>query len=165
MSGWCIVIRQDYLRGLRRNNAVEWAEVIIALAFGTRNLGADENIMIVQADSPERLEALSGWLIDHGLHMTANEKFADFAIAHGEHGLSMPCDWLSFTRTPDSGEVTFRAPCRHVEGLEEFVVESQEVAWIEQVGHGFMLDSGDDYDVWLDFTSGRTVVSLKAGSR
>lgn len=138
-----------------------WAESIIALAFGTKTLGANESILVLQCDSPERLEAVSGWLIERGFRMTKKGKFADFAIVHGDHGLALDCSWLTFTRKPDGAEVAFRVRSRHVEGLDEFAAESPDAAWIDQVGHGFVLDSSDECDVWLDFASGRTVVSLK----
>ena len=47
------------------------------------------------------------------------------------------------------------------EGLQAFATETRDVEWIDQMGNGFVLESGDDYNVWLDFDSGRTVVSLK----
>jgi hypothetical protein len=146
---------------MRKKDPSMWAEAVIAMAFGTRTLGANESVLVVQADSPERLEAVAGWLIKRGLRLTENGRFADFALVHGDHGLSLECDWLTFIRNPDGGEVVFRPPCRYVEGLDDFVVESRDVDWIDQVGHGFMLNSSEEYDVWLDFSSGRTIVSLK----
>ena len=155
------MLRQDALRAARLRDVSLFAEIMLTLAFGNRALDADENIMAVQVDSSRRLEAISGQLIKSGLRMTHHGKFADFAIVHGEHGLAMDCDWLTFNVTPDGGEVQFRTNSQYVEGLDSFTTESQDVEWIDQMGHGFVLDSGDDYNVWLDFNSGRTVVSLK----
>src|SRR5688572_23236408 len=139
-------------------------EITATLAFGGKVLGSDEHIMVVQLDSPERLEAVSRNLIKCGLRMTRDGKFEDFAIVHGTHGPGMPCDWLHFQATAEGGEVTFRRECEYVAGLEDFA-SYEAPDWIDQVGHGFMLASEGEYDVWLDFATGRTIVSLKGDSR
>jgi hypothetical protein len=146
---------------MRRKGAEIFVETVATFALGGKLLGANEDILAVQLDSPDRLEAVSRHLIKCGLHMTRNGRFADFAIVHGSHGLSLDCDWLTFITTPEGGEVSFRTTSQYVEGLATFAVEYQGAEWIDQLGHGFMLDSTGDCQVWLDFNSGRTVVSLK----
>lgn len=155
------MLRLDAYRPIRKRDLETFVEISATLALGGKVAGSNKDIMVVQLDSPTRLEAVSRHVIKCGLRMTQNGRFADFAIVHGTHGLAMPCDWIHFSRNGESGEVSFRRECEYVEGLEDFAGDHYAPAWIDQVGHGFMLASEDDYDVWLDFATGRTVVSLK----
>lgn len=161
VESWCIVLRLDAYRPIRKRDLETFVEISATLALGGRVAGSNKNIMVVQLDSPTRLEAVSRHLIKCGLRMTENGRFADFAIVHGRHGLAMPCDWIHFSRTEEAGEVSFRKECEYIDGLEDFAGDYHAPAWIDQVGHGFMLASEEDYDVWLDFATGRTLVSLK----
>lgn len=128
------------------------------LAFGGKALGANEDIVVVQYDSAKRLEAVVGQLVLRDLQMTENSKFCDFAIVHGTRGLALDCEWLHF----EPGEIAFRTECQYVENLEDFATEYYPAGWVEQMGHGFMLKSGGECEVWLDFNTGRTIVSLKS---
>ncbi len=117
--------------------------------------------MVVQVDTPARLEAITRQLIACGLRMTDNGRFADFALAHGTHGLSMPCDWLHMEHSEKGAEISFRTRWQYLKGLKNFATDYYGTAWIDQVGAGFMLASNDDHEAWLDFNSGRTVVNFK----
>lgn len=135
---------------------------MVTLAVGGKVLDASEDLMVIQHDSYKRLEAVAGFLIREGyLRLTENQKFADFAIVHGEKGLALDCDWLLFEHTEEGGEISFRRESEYVRDLEDFATDYEAPAWIDQVGHGFMLKDDVDCQAWLDFNSGRTVVSLK----
>ena len=108
-----------------------------------------------------RLEAIARYLIKHGLRLTDNGRFADFAILHGRHGMTMPCDWLVFEHGEKYGQLTFRKPCECASGLDDCIADSDSPPWTEQAGHGFMLESEGDYEAWLDFDTGTTIVSFK----
>ena len=155
------MVRLDAYRPIRKRDLETFMEITATLALGGKVAGSDKDIMVVRLDSPERLEAVSRNLIKCGLRMTRNGRFEDFAIVHGTHGLSLPCDWIHFSKTAEAGEVSFRKNCEYVEGLEDFISDYHAPAWIDQVGHGFMLASEDDYEVWLDFATGRTIVNLR----
>ena len=154
------MLRLAAYRPIRKRDMDTFMEITATLALGGKVLGSDTQLMVVQLDSPERLEAVSRNLIKCGLRMTRDGEFEDFAIVHGTRGLAMPCDWLHFRSAAEGGEVTFRKGCAYVAGLEDFASYDVPV-WIDQLGHGFMLASEDEYDVWLDFGTGRTIVMLK----
>ncbi|MGI9043532.1 MAG: hypothetical protein ACR2GK_05345 [Gemmatimonadaceae bacterium] len=117
--------------------------------------------MVISFDSHTRLEAVVGQLILRDLKLSENGRFADFAIIHGTHGLALDCDWLTFEHTERGGHVSFRKPCEYIEGLEDFAASCDRFTWIDQVGHGFMLSSDKEHEAWIDFETGRTIVSLK----
>ena len=136
---------------------------MVTLAVGGKVLDANEELMVIQHDSCKRLEAVVRFIIREGyLRLTENQKFADFAIVHGRNGLALDCDWLLFERTDEAGQVSFRRECEYIRDLEDFATEYEAPAWIDQVGHGFMLKDDGDCQAWLDFNTGRTVVSLKS---
>ncbi|MGK2960519.1 MAG: hypothetical protein ACSLFK_00080 [Gemmatimonadaceae bacterium] len=135
----------------------------MTLAVGGKALGASEELMVIQHDSHKRLEAVAGFLIREGyLRLTENGKFADFAIVHGQKGLALDCDWLLFELTDEGGQVSFRRQCEYVRGLANFATEYEAPAWIDQLGHGFMLKTDEDFETWVDFNTGRTLVRLKS---
>lgn len=121
----------------------------------------DDYLMVTAVDSHTRLEAVVRQLIEHGLKLTENGKFADFAIVHGTHGLALDCDWLTFEHTEAGGQVSFRKPCEYIEGLADYTATASW-AWIDQVGHGFLVSSDKEHEAWIDFASGRMIVSLKS---
>ncbi len=161
VDSWCTVIRKDAIQSLRKRDNTASIEVVVTLALGGKALDSNEEIFIVQHDSAKRQEAVVRQLILQGLQMTQAGRFAEFALVHGTHGPSLGCDWLVFESTPEGGRVSFRHKCEYVEGLEDFASDDYHPAWIPHVGHGFMLASDDEYDVWLDFYTGRTIVNLK----
>jgi hypothetical protein len=132
-----------------------------ALAVGASSPRADQHLLIVDIDTHDRLEAISRFLINRGLRLSTSGKFADFAIVHGRHGLAMSCDWLVFEHGEKEGHITFRTPSQYVLNLEDCAADPSNAPWVEQVGHGFVLASEDNYEAWLDFDTGNTVVSFK----
>lgn len=92
--------------------------------------------------------------------MTRDGKFSDFAIVHGKHGLPMPCDWLEYSADGDGAMIRLK-PENDVFDVSFAGHGYEGPSWIAARGHGFILSQEDDYDVWLDFTTGGTVVSLR----
>jgi len=161
VKSWAIALRKQALEALKQSGGNAFIDSMVALAVGGSSPRGDQHVLVIDIDTHERLEAISRYLINRGLRLTVNGRFADFAIIHGKHGLSMPCDWLVFEEHETEGQVTFRMPCEHVGGLDEYVVDSSDSPWLDQAGHGFVLSSEDDYEAWLDFNTGTTVVSFR----
>ncbi|MEO5590433.1 MAG: hypothetical protein ABIS03_12660 [Gemmatimonadaceae bacterium] len=161
MDSYCIVIRKKALHALNKNgDNTAFCEVAVTLAVGGKAGDYDDYLMVISVDSHARLEAVVRQLILHGLKLSEHGRFADFAIVHGKYGLALDCDWLIFEHTEAGGRVSFRKPCEYIEGLADFTA-SESSAWIDQVGHGFMVSSDREHDAWIDFGSGRMIVSLK----
>jgi hypothetical protein len=155
------MIRKDALDALKHRDAASFVESVAALAFGGSSPRGDQHLLVVDVDTHHRLEAISSFLVKRGLHLSKNGNFADFAMMHGRHVLAMPCDWLIFERGHNEVHITFRSPCEHVAHLEDYTTDPSDAPWLDQAGHGFMLASEDNYEAWLDFDSGTTVVSFK----
>lgn len=128
---------------------------------GVISVTAGKDIIVVQLDEPTCLESVTRQLIRYGFDMTRDGKFADFALVHGAHGPSMPCDWLGYQPHEGSGIVWFRSAPIETESLVDENYDWNSEGWITERGHGFMLAREPDHDVWLDFDSGRTIISLK----
>jgi hypothetical protein len=157
VDSWCIVVRQDAIRRAHQAKNDTFPEIVITLAWSGKVLSSNKELLVVQFDSAERVEAVAKFLLSLDLQMTRDGKFCDYAIVHGTHGLALECDWLHFT----PGEVAFRTPSHWVQNLGDFTAEGHHWLWIDQIGHGFLLESNDEHQVWLDFSTGRTVVNLK----
>lgn len=123
-------------------------------------VASNRDLVAIQYSEPAALEALVAHMIASGLDMTRDGKFADFAIVHGRHGLPMPCAWLDYLRDGDAGNVCLKP---EVDFLEFDWSDSgyEGPGWIAARGHGFIVSQKPDYDVWVDFTTGGTVVSLR----
>jgi hypothetical protein len=119
----------------------------------------NDDLIVMPCNSHWLVEDLSEYLIEANLHMTKNEQFEDFAIVHGKYGIPMPCAWLDYNRIGEKGTVEFK-PANDPLNLEPANVGYEGAGWIVPRGHGFVISSDDEYDVWLDFLTGQTVVTL-----
>jgi hypothetical protein len=119
----------------------------------------NENLIVMPCYNHWLLEDLTEYLIHLGLRMTSEEKFSDFAIVHGTHGLPMQCTWLQYRREGSSATVEFRSAdsLLNIDGAD---CGYDSDGWIRSRGHGFVISRDEDYDVWLDFITGETVVTL-----
>ena len=119
----------------------------------------NEELIVMPCNSHWLVEDLTEYLLRLGLRMTDDERFADFAIVHGKYGLSMPCSWLHCVRDGDVATVEFKPEDEFLNlDLAGYGYEAE--GWIHSRGHGFVLSRNDDYDTWLDFVTGQTVVTL-----
>ncbi len=100
------------------------------------------------------------YLLAKGLNMTRDGAFEDFAIVHGTHGIPLPCRWLDYRPDANGALIRFKTES---DPLDLSVIESgyEGPGWIAARGHGFMIAQEDDYDVWVDFTTGGTIISLR----
>lgn len=132
---------------------------------GVESVTANGDLIAVRFSSASQLEDFVKMLLRSGLDLSRNGVFEDFAIVHGTHGFAMPCDWLEFHREDENGMVWPTSDEPDIDPILLDVQESaEEMAWITGLGHGFMVSREDDREVWLDFTTGRTVVNLKPKS-
>lgn len=128
---------------------------------GARSIEFSNDFIVTQCSNPADLEAHVTDLLDCGFNMTRDGRFADFAIVHGVHGLALPCDWLELRNVQGGGMVSLKTAAPDALAFADDIFSCDESGWITELGHGFMLSREQDYDLWLDFNTGRTIVSLK----
>lgn len=160
-----VVLKRDFFDLVVDEGATAFVRDKLTRYRGVVSVSTGEGIIAVQFSDPSRLESLVKALIDHGFTMTVDGKFEDFALVHGRHGLSMPCDWLGFRSDEEGGMVWLRTSIPEQPSAFSDVYDWDSMGWITERGHGFMLSRDDHSDVWLDFHSGRTIVSLKESAR
>lgn len=119
-----------------------------------------EDLIVMRCESHTLLEDLVEYLLHLNLNMTQDGAFADFAIVHGTHGIPMPCAWLDYRRDGDAGTVCLK-PERDFLEFDWSDSGYEGPGWIAARGHGFIVSQEKDYDVWVDFTTGGTVVNLR----
>lgn len=131
---------------------------------GVTSVATGDGIIAIQFENATCLESMVRHLLNDAFDMTRDGNFEDFALIHGTHGLPMPCDWLGFRSGENGGTIWLKS---HVpeESILGDVYSWDSTNWITERGHGFMLSRDEYSDVWLDFNSGRTIVSLKQGAR
>ena len=132
----------------------------IFLEFPNISGYGNEDFIVMPCENHNQLEDLVEYLLRRGLTMTRDGAFADFAIVHGTHGVPMPCAWLDYRRDGDTATIRLKP---EIDFLEFDWSESgyEGPGWIAARGHGFIVSQEEDYDVWVDFTTGGTVVSLR----
>jgi hypothetical protein len=64
------VLRKEALEKLKQRNSTAFIESMAALALGSSSPRADDNLLVVDIDPAERLEAISQFLINKGLRLT-----------------------------------------------------------------------------------------------
>jgi hypothetical protein len=129
---------------------------------GVDSVTANGDLIAVRFASASELEEFVKMLVRSGLELTSNGSFEDFAIVHGTHGFAMPCDWLEFHREDEGGIVwPIQYEMQPESVLPDIHEPAEEMSWITGLGHGFMVSREDDHEVWLDFTTGRTVIELR----
>ena len=128
---------------------------------GVAAVESNKDLIVVQFSDTSRMESFVRQMILYGFTMTNDDKFEDFALVHASHELPMPCDWLIIRRDEEGTSIWLKPEWVDPSPLLTTVGEDAPPAWGTPMGHGFMLARENDYDVWLDFNSGRTVVCLK----
>lgn len=160
-----MILKRDLLELASLSGATLFIRDHVEIFPGVEAVTANGDLIAVRFSSASQLEEFVKMLLSSGLDLTNNGSFEDFAIVHGTHGFAMPCDWLEFHREDEGGIVWPASWEMEPESVLPDIHESaEEMAWITGLGHGFMVSREDDREVWLDFTTGRTVVNLKPKS-
>lgn len=120
----------------------------------------NEDLVVMECENHTELERVAGYLICRGLNMARNGAFEDFAIVHGTRGIPLPCDWLEYRLDAEGSTVRFISDHQRLD-LGAAGNGYDGPGWMPARGHGFVISQQDDYDVWLDFETGGTVVSLR----
>lgn len=128
---------------------------------GVAAVESNTDLIVVQFIDTSCMDSFVRQMILYGFTMTTDDKFEDFALVHASHELPMPCDWLIIRREDEGTSIWLKPEWVDPSPLLTTVGENAPPAWGTPMGHGFMLAREKDYDVWLDFNSGRTVVCLK----
>lgn len=157
-----VILKRDLLELASLSGATLFIRDHVESFPGVESVTANGDLIAVRFSSASQLEEFVKMLLSSGLDLTNNGSFEDFAIVHGTHGFAMPCDWLEFHREDEGGIVWPTQYEMEPESVLPDIHESaEEMAWITGLGHGFMVSREADREVWLDFTTGRTVVKLK----
>lgn len=159
VEGFNVVLKRELVELTSISGATSFILNHVSNHAGVTAVTPKQNLIAVRFDSASHLEEFVKSLIEGGLRMSVDGVFEDFAIVHGTHGLAMPCDWLEFRYDADGGKI--REVYETAESTPSTEEDLNDMEWITGLGHGFMVSRNDDQDVWLDFTTGRTVVSLK----
>jgi hypothetical protein len=154
-----VIARRKALHRVWRDNFVPLVASIFlkfpeVIGFGNPDL------IVMECQSHTDLENVVAYLLSKGLSMTSDGAFDDFAIVHGTHGFSMRCRWLDYKTDADGATIRFKTGADPLDlSLAETGYEGP--GWITARGHGFMISQRDDFDVWVDFNTGGTIVSLR----
>ena len=173
--GFNVVLKRDALDRVINGGSESFLTRVREARHGASLVTSDDHLVAVRFPVALLLEAHVKNLLRARLEMTADGKFADFAIVHAEHGLRIPCEWLEYERTGDKAVVwlagTTRAPACYVDpGLFPEPLDAEvlcgspvwvEGPWMTQIGHGFMLERNDGFNVMVDFRTGRTIINLQ----
>ena len=155
-----MIARRKALHKVWKANFVVYVASIFVKFPEIRGSGNDD-LIVMQCENHVDLEDLVHYLLDLGLNMTRHGAFEDFAIVHGIHGIPMPCTWLDYRRETDGAKVSLTPERNFLEFDWSDAMSGYEgPGWIAPRGHGFVVTREKDYDVWVDFTTGGTVVNL-----
>jgi hypothetical protein len=154
-----VVARRKALHRVWKDNFVPYVAWVFVKFPEVHGFG-NEDLVVMQCKQHTQLEELVKHLLARGLNMIRNGAFDDFAIVHGTHGLVMPCPWLDF-RPGEKGTVRFRS-ADDLLNLSSAEHRYEGPGWIASRGFGFMISQEPDHDVWLDFNTGGTVVTLRS---
>jgi hypothetical protein len=174
LYGFNVVLQRESLDRAIKGGSASFIERVMEPRHGAVSVTSDHYLVAVRFSVVYLLEILAANLLRHGLTMSADGKFADFAIVHAEHGLKMPCDWLEYDRNGNHAVVWMKGKerdpaCFVAEDPTTATVDRNalrdsealhESYWLTQIGHGFVLTREDGYNEWLDFNSGRVIVNF-----
>lgn len=149
-------------KALHRAWKANFADVLasIFVEFPNVHMFGIKGLTVIACENHTQLEEVVKYFLARGLNMTRDGAFEDFAIVHGTHGIPMPCTWLDYQRDGDGATVSLKPERNFLEfGWSDSGYEGP--GWMAARGHGFVLSQEKDYDVWIDFTTGGTVVSLR----
>ena len=153
IEGFNVILKRELIELASMSGATSFILDHVSTFAGVESVTPKYNLIAVRFSSAQHLEEFVKSLIESGLRMSSDGVFEDFAIVHGTHGLAMACDWLEF----EDGRIREIYEAAEPD-LDE---ELRDMEWVTGRGHGFMVSRNGDEDVWLDFSTGRTVVSLK----
>lgn len=154
-----VIARRKALHRVWKENFVPLIASIFVKFPDVRGFGNDD-LVAMQCENHTELEEVVKYLLSRGLTMTRDGAFADFAIAHGTHGVALPCAWLEYQNEGDTATVSLR-PERDFLAFDWSDTGYEGPGWLAARGKGFIVSQEDDYDVWVDFSTGGTVVSLR----
>jgi hypothetical protein len=128
---------------------------------GVAAVKSNQELVAIEFINSERLDAFVKQLIAFGFRMTKDGAFWDFAIAHADPDVALKCEWLEFSRLSGPTQVRLKGEevSDQLASAESF--QSGFNGWLTEMGHGFIISREDEYDVWLDFSSGNTIICLK----
>ncbi len=172
--GFNIVLKRESLDLAINGGSESFIRRVAEPRHGAEWVSSDDHLVAVRFSLPLLLEYLVKNLLRAGLQMSKNGAFADFAIVHAQHGLTMPCDWLEYERLDEKADLwrkgTVREPSCFVPFDTDMVPfdaavlsdspSCAERGWVTQVGRGFVLSRETDYHAWLDFDTGRVIVNF-----
>jgi hypothetical protein len=174
LYGFNVVLKKEALDRVINGGSASFIKRVMEPCHGAISVTSDDYLVAVRFTVPYLLDILVKNLLRHNLTMSADGKFADFAIVHAEHGLSMPCDWLEYDCSGTRAVVWLKGKPRDpacfvaedpdVESLDRNALGDSEALsesfWLTQIGHGFVLTREDGYNEWLDFNTGRVIVNF-----
>ena len=174
LYGFNVVLQRKSLDRVVKGGSASFIKRVMEPRHGAVSVTSDDHLVAVRFLSPWLLDILVKNLIRHNLRVSKDGKFADFAIVHAEHGVSMPCEWLEYDGTGTRAVVWMKGQRRDPAcfvaedpGAEsprsDALYDSEalmETRWLTQVGHGFVLTREAGYNEWLDFNSGRVIVNF-----
>jgi hypothetical protein len=174
LYGFNVVLQRKALDRVIKGGSASFIKRVMEPRHGAVSVTSDNYLVAVRFSTICMLEILAANLLRHGLTMSADGKFADFAIVHAEHGLRMPCDWLEYDRNGNRALAWMKGKerdpaCFVAEDPEATMTNRdalrdseslQEGYWLTQIGHGFLLNREDGYNEWLDFNTGRVIVNF-----
>ncbi|MEO8194394.1 MAG: hypothetical protein ABI681_11145 [Gemmatimonadales bacterium] len=173
ICGFNVVLKMESLDRVINGGSASFIKRVREPRHCAASVASDDHLVAVRFSEPFFLEILVKNLIHYGFHMSKGGMFADFAIVHAQHGLTMPCDWLE-SECADKKRIVWmkgkaRDPSCFVFTDEDMEPLDSEVLsdspgwigsdWLTQVGHGFLLTRESGYNVWLDFNTGRLIVN------
>ena len=174
LYGFNVVLQRKSLDRVIKGGSASFIKRVMEPKHGAVSVTSDDHLVAVRFLVPWLLEILVRNLLRHNLAMSADGKFADFAIVHAAHGPSMPCEWLEYEHAGTRAIVWMKGKprdpaCFVPEDTESDALGSDvlgdsealmETAWLTQIGHGFVLTREDGYNEWLDFNTGRVIVNF-----
>jgi len=174
LYGFNVVLQRKSLDRVVNGGSASFIKRVMEPRHGAMSVRSDDHLVAVRFSVPLLLECLVKNLVRHNLAMSVDGKFADFAIVHAEHGMSMPCEWLEYECTDTRAIVWMKGKPRDPacfvaeepsdEPLNPGTLSDtealRETMWLSQVGHGFVLTREDGYNEWLDFNTGRVIVNF-----
>ena len=161
VEGFNVILKRELIELMSLSGATSFILNHVSAFPGVESVTPKHNLIAVRFTAALHLEEFVKELLNSGLRMSTDGMFEDFAIVHGTHGLAMPCDWLEFRHDEEGGRIWEVFDIVGSEPEPSNPEEHDDMEWVTGLGHGFMLSRNDDHDVWLDFSTGRTVVSLK----